>query len=79
MATLTYTTDAAEDDIIVWELARRAKASKTPPKDAQELFTIEIGHLLHTWSAARKGEAVAKLLDDPSSLTIADKTILEIL
>ena len=78
MATLTYTTDAAEDDIIVWELARRAKASKTPPKDAQALLTVEIGHLLRTWMADRKSEVVARLQTNPASITAADKTVLGI-
>jgi len=79
MATLTYTTNAAADDIILWELARRAKFSKTPPKDAQALFTVEVQHLLRTWIAARRAEAIAKWQVDPSSLTAQDKTILGIL
>ena len=78
MAILTYTTSTADDEIIVWELARRAKTSKTPPKNAQALLMLEFAHLLRQWGAARKAEAITKLQDDPSSLTANDKTILGI-
>lgn len=77
-ASFTYSTTADQDAIIAWELARRATASKTPPKDGQALLTIEIGHLLRTWQAGRKAEAIAKLQDDPTSLTVEDKVLLGI-
>ena len=78
MAIITYETTAEADDIIAWELARRATASATPPKDAQALFLLEIGHLIRTWQSDRKGSVVAKLQADPTTITAADKTILGI-
>ena len=78
MATLTYSTTVADDEIILWELARRAKASKTPPKNGQALLTIEFGHVLRGWEANRKADILAKIQTDPASVTAAEKQILGI-
>ncbi len=78
MAFLTYQTTLDEDVIIAWELARRTKSSKTPPKTGQALLGIEFGHILRGWQADRKAEALAKVQADPANLTIADKAILGI-
>ncbi len=78
MASLTYQTTADEDAIIVWELARRAKSSATPPKSGQDLLGIEFGHVLRAWQADRKGEVLAKVQNDPANLTVPDKAILGI-
>ena len=78
MAILTYTTTTSEDEIITWELARRAKANKTSPKDAQALFGIEVGHILRTWVGDRKSVVLAKVQTDPASVTVEDKATLGI-
>ena len=77
-ATLTYVTTAAEDAAVAWELARRATASTTPPKDGQALLTIEFGHLLRTWAADRKAAVLRKVQDAPATVTAEDKALLGI-
>ena len=78
MATLTYSTTVADDEIILWELARRATASTTPPKGAQALLLIEFGALIRKWQADRKAAIITKLQEAPASLTPSDKVLLGI-